>query len=81
MCWQAYCRWNEERDEKLAEIERDLLAKIEERRSRGEDTSLSVSFAAPHQGNRDGDPDALAADPPSEIVASSVPRDWSWSTF
>ncbi|KAL1954086.1 hypothetical protein VTO42DRAFT_1774 [Malbranchea cinnamomea] len=85
LCWQAYCRWDRERIDRLSQIERDLQANLDERRGRGEDVSLAspimASDAAARSVASDADNSLLQPDHPGDIVASSVPRDWSWSTF
>ncbi|KAK2801349.1 hypothetical protein FQN51_005449 [Onygenales sp. PD_10] len=79
LCWHAYRHWNKARTERLDEIQKDLVAHIEDTQNegtsakamKGADSSASVS-----------DTNLLSPAIHQEgIVASSVPRDWSWSTF
>ncbi|EEQ28591.1 Zn finger protein [Microsporum canis] len=74
LCWAAYRRWEQARTDKLNQIQHNLLANLDApERSRGwaiEADRLSVGDAgSPSIEHQDG------------MIASSVPRDWSWSTF
>lgn len=91
LCWQAYRRWADHRADRVSQIERDLSDHLEERRGRGEDASaaaarpLAAASAISARGSplphANGSGALTAGHQPGDMAASSVPRDWSWSTF
>ncbi|KAI1907144.1 Zn finger protein [Ophidiomyces ophidiicola] len=81
LCWSEYCRWDQSRIDQLNQIQHDLASQLEQKRNDGaisttvKDTdsdraSVSdASFISPAVGHQD------------TVMATSVPKDWSWSTF
>ncbi|EFR04274.1 hypothetical protein MGYG_07283 [Nannizzia gypsea CBS 118893] len=74
LCWAAYRRWEQARADRLNQIQHNLLANLNApERSQGwaiEADRLSIA-----------DPDADSDEHQDGMIATSVPRDWSWSTF
>ncbi|EEP78109.1 conserved hypothetical protein [Uncinocarpus reesii 1704] len=81
LCWSAYTRWDQTRIDQLNQIQRDLASQIERNKSDGASSVVSKETDSDHASVID----ASFLPPPSEhqesTIATSVPRDWSWSTF
>ncbi|PGH10697.1 hypothetical protein AJ79_05288 [Helicocarpus griseus UAMH5409] len=76
LCWNAYRHWDKARTARLNEIQKDLASHIEDVQD-GNAGSKAVRAGGTSSG-----PNSLSPELNQDgIVASSVPRDWSWSTF
>ncbi|OAX85548.1 hypothetical protein ACJ72_00086 [Emergomyces africanus] len=84
LCWNAYNHWDQARTTRLNEIQQDLVASVDDMQDRNSSTSRTMiangsDYATTTTAARDGSlPPSIGQD---SLVASSVPRDWSWSTF
>ncbi|PGH21428.1 hypothetical protein AJ80_03219 [Polytolypa hystricis UAMH7299] len=88
MCYHAYSRWDRARTARLNEIEKNLSDHIEDANNRNENShrssGLPVKAAVfPERNHVLGDLNPLSdsVSNQGDLVASSVPRDWNWSTF
>ncbi|KLJ13012.1 hypothetical protein EMPG_12024 [Blastomyces silverae] len=81
LCWSAYRRWDKARTTRLNEIQQDLVSNVEDVQDRSPSSARTMRAngsghaAATRPG---GMPPAIGQE---SLAASSVPRDWSWSTF
>ncbi|OJD12071.1 hypothetical protein AJ78_07284 [Emergomyces pasteurianus Ep9510] len=83
LCWNAYNHWDKARTTRLNEIQQDLVASVDNVHDRNSSASRTMivngsNNASPADARPGGFPPSLGQD---NLVASSVPRDWSWSTF
>ncbi|KAL1979643.1 hypothetical protein VTN96DRAFT_5405 [Rasamsonia emersonii] len=78
LCWQAYQRWEESRAAGISRIQSMLDARKDGTISSDDlKATLSISDTSSQSQTSDSASDNQTLDP----VASSVPRDWNWSTF
>ncbi|EER29770.1 FYVE zinc finger domain containing protein [Coccidioides posadasii C735 delta SOWgp] len=81
LCWSAYCRWDQSRIDQLNQIQRDLAAQLERSKNDGATSSLPKETDSDHASVGDAGFLSPSMDHQDSAVATSVPRDWSWSTF
>ena len=80
LCWAAYRRWEQARTDRLNEIQNDLLVQMGDKSDRGGGYSTR-RMDLDRTSDIDSAPQSPSIDPQGGLVASSVPKDWSWSTF
>ncbi|KAG5289011.1 FYVE domain-containing protein [Histoplasma capsulatum G186AR] len=81
LCWNAYCRWQKARATRLNNIQQGLGSDLEDMKDKKPSSArtmraLGPDYVSPTRPS--GIPQAIDQD---GLAASSVPRDWSWSTF
>ncbi|WEW54583.1 Zn finger protein [Emydomyces testavorans] len=81
LCWSAYCRWDQARIDQLNQIQRDLVAQLERNKNDGVAPAVIKETDSDGASVSDASFHSPSMDHPDGAVASSVPRDWSWSTF
>ncbi|KAK2762317.1 hypothetical protein FQN54_001327 [Arachnomyces sp. PD_36] len=80
LCWRAFKRWDETRSDRLDKIEREIME--ESNTPSGASTpSLPMRASEAHHIAIDSQSDFSPMNQQSDLAASSVPRDWNWSTF
>ncbi|ODH45578.1 hypothetical protein GX48_08348 [Paracoccidioides brasiliensis] len=83
LCWNAFRRWDKDRTARLNEIQQILTSHIEDDTQDGNATSARSMRASGSEFASANSSGTLSpgANQDGGLVASSVPRDWSWSTF
>ncbi|OJD09893.1 hypothetical protein ACJ73_10033 [Blastomyces percursus] len=81
LCWNAYRRWDKARTTRLNEIQQDLVSNVEYFQDRNPSSArtMRTNGSGHAAATRPGGMELSIAQ--EGFAASSVPRDWSWSTF
>ncbi|PGH03197.1 hypothetical protein GX51_04232 [Blastomyces parvus] len=81
LCWSAYRRWDKARTTRLNEIQQDLASNVEDVQDRNPSSArtMRVNGSGHAAATRSGGIRPSIGQ--ENLAASSVPRDWSWSTF
>ncbi|KKZ67445.1 hypothetical protein EMCG_06896 [[Emmonsia] crescens] len=81
LCWNAYCHWDKARTTRLNEIQQDLVSNVEDMHDGNTSSARTMNVNGSNHtsaARSGGLPPSISQD---GLVATSVPRDWSWSTF
>ncbi|KAK2751141.1 hypothetical protein FQN57_000216 [Myotisia sp. PD_48] len=81
LCWNAYRRWEDARADQLSQIEGGLLASAKSTRENGGNCWTANPPESDSVSIIDCIHPTQSLEHQNGPVASSVPRDWSWSTF
>ncbi|KAF3481039.1 uncharacterized protein GIQ15_03798 [Arthroderma uncinatum] len=77
LCWAAYRRWEQARTDRLNQIQHDLLSNLNGPGERTQGWAIDADrFSIGDSGAQ-----TPSVEHQGGMIASSVPRDWSWSTF
>ena len=83
LCWSAFQLWDKARADRLTKLQQDLYARLEDTGSNSEGSMCGPSMKVLDRSDCNRDAELLDPSIPTQadLIASSVPRDWNWSTF